>query len=327
MTHSAATEPAPVRTKAYPAPDDAIEPRSEDGRRVSEADYWAEYYQAADICYEWNNGRLEEKPVSSWDTIAVYKWLMGLLEHFLKVHPIADWVVLDMGFRLALAEKTVIRRPDLGVVRRDNPEPLRSGMASYPGVFDLCIEALSDRRQRDIRRDTVTKHGEYAGGGVPEYYILSHRDEHQAFYALDAAGHYVPLPATDGIIRSRVLPGFQFRQRDLCAQPDWDSLRADPVYAGFVLPGWTAAEQRAAAEAARAGLATERAETEAARAEAEAARAELATERAETEAARAETEAARAELATERAETEAAARRQAEAELARLRAQIAASKQ
>ncbi|WP_058554630.1 Uma2 family endonuclease [Thiohalocapsa sp. ML1] len=285
MTHSAATEPAPVRTQAYPAPDEAIEPRSEDGRRVSEADYWAEYYQAADICYEWNNGRLEEKPVSSWDTIAVYKWLMGLLEHFLKVHPIADWVVLDMGFRLALAEKTVIRRPDLGVVRRDNPEPLRPGMASYPGVFDLCIEALSDLRQRDIRRDTVTKHGEYASGGVPEYYILSHRDEHQAFYGLDATGRYVPLPITDGIIRSRVLPGFQFRQRDLCAQPDWDSLRADPVYAGFVLPGWTAAEQRAAAEAARAGL------------------------------------------ATERAETEAAARRQAEAELARLRAEIAASRQ
>jgi hypothetical protein len=81
----------------------------------------------------------------------------------------------------------------------------------------------------------------------------------------------VPLPITDGIVRSRVLPGFQFRQSDLCAQPDWDGLRADPVYADFVLPGWTAAEQRA--------------------------------------------------------ETEAAARRQAEAELARLRAEIAASKQ
>ncbi|WP_058555138.1 Uma2 family endonuclease [Thiohalocapsa sp. ML1] len=306
MTHSAAAEPAPVRTQAYPAADDAVEPRSEDGRRVSEASYWAEYYHAADICYEWNNGRLEEKPVSSWDTIAVYKWLMGLLEHFLKVHPIADWVVLEMGFRLALAEKTVIRRPDLGVVRRDNPEPLRSGMASYPGVFDLCIEALSDRRQRDIRRDTVTKHGEYAGGGVPEYYILSHRDEHQAFYALDAAGHYVPLPATDGIIRSRVLPGFQFRQRDLCAQPDWDSLRADPVYADFVLPGWTAAEQRAAAEAARA---------------------ELARERADTQAQRADAESRRADTQARRAETEAAARQQAEAELARLRAEIAASQQ
>ena len=81
----------------------------------------------------------------------------------------------------------------------------------------------------------------------------------------------MPLPLTDGVVRSRVLPGFQFRQRDLCAQPDWDSLRTDPVYAGFVLPGWTAAEQRA--------------------------------------------------------EAEAAARRQAEAELARLRAELDASKQ
>jgi len=112
----------------------------------------------------------------------------------------------------------------------------------------------------------------------------------------------VPLPATDGIIRSRVLPGFQFRQSDLCAQPDWDSLRADPVYAGFVLPGWTAAEQRAAAEAARA---------------------ELATERADTQAQRADAESRRADAQALRAETEAAARRQAEAELARLRARIA----
>jgi hypothetical protein len=271
MTHSATTAPAQVRTTACPAADDAVSPRSEDGRRVSEADYWAEYYHAANICYEWNDGRLEEKPVSRYETIAVYKWLVGLLEHFLSVHPIADSVVLEMGFRLAVADKTVIRRPDLGVVRRDKPQPLGPGMASYPGIFDVCIEALSDLSLRDIRRDTVTKRGEYAAGGVPEYYILSHRVQHQAFYTLDASGRYVPLPVTDGVVRSRVLPGFQFRQRDLCAQPDWDSLRTDPVYAGFVLPGWTAAEQRA--------------------------------------------------------EAEAAARRQAEAELARLRAELDASKQ
>jgi hypothetical protein len=265
MTRSAATEPAAVQDPPYRGADGAVEPRSEDGRRVSEADYWAAYYHAADICYEWNDGRLEEKPVSSWETIAVYKWLMGLLEHFLNVHPIADWVVLEMGFRLALTDKTVIRRPDLGVVRRDNPQPLRPEMASYPGVFDLCIEALSDLRPKDIRRDTVTKRGEYAKGGVPEYYILSHRGEHQAFYTLDvsgdASGRYVPLPVTDGMVRSRVLPGFQFRQSDLIARPDWERMRADPVYAGFVLPGWTAAEQRAEAEAA----ARRRAEAELAR--------------------------------------------------------------
>ncbi len=261
MTHSAATDPAPVRSTPCPAADDAVSPRSEDGRRVSEATYWAEYYDAPDVCYEWNNGLLEEKPVSSYETIAVYKWLMGLLEHFLKVHPIADWVVLEMGFRLALAERVVIRRPDLGVVRHDNPHPLRPGIVSYPGTFDLCIEALSDLRPKDIRRDTVTKRGEYAGGGVPEYYILSHHSEHQTFYTLDASGLYVPLPVTDGLVRSRVLPGFQFRQSDLCEQPDWDSMRADPVYAGFVLPGWTAAEQRAEAEAA----ARQRAEAELAR--------------------------------------------------------------
>ncbi|MBK1631558.1 hypothetical protein CKO31_12545 [Thiohalocapsa halophila] len=284
-------EPAADRAARRPTPGEPARPASDDGLPVSEETYWAEYYHAADTCYEWHDGRLEEKPVSDYETIAVYKWLLGLLEHFLRVHPIADWVTLEMGFRLALATGTVIRRPDLAVVRRDNPHPLRPGMASYPGVFDLCIEALSDRARQDIHRDTVAKRAEYAAGGVPEYYILSHRAEHQAFYTRDADGLYVPLPATDDIVRSRVLPGFQFRRRDLCAQPDWDSMRADPVYAGFVLPGWTAAERRAEAEARRADAEMSRAETEA-----------------------------------RRADAEAASRRQAEQELARLRAEMAERK-
>lgn len=52
----------------------------------------------------------------------------------------------------------------------------------------------------------------------------------------------------DGVIRSLVLPGFQFRVSDLYQQPEHESLRADPVYADFVLPGWRTAEERATAE-------------------------------------------------------------------------------
>ena len=54
------------------------------------------------------------------------------------------------------------------------------------------------------------------------------------------------------MIRSRVLPGLQFRVADLCRRPAHGTLRDDPVYAAFVLPGWRAAEERAAAESNRA---------------------------------------------------------------------------
>ena len=34
-----------------------IEPVSEDGRRVSEAVYWRDYYLESEIHYEWSDGR------------------------------------------------------------------------------------------------------------------------------------------------------------------------------------------------------------------------------------------------------------------------------
>jgi malate synthase len=44
------------------------------------------------------------------------------------------------------------------------------------------------------------------------------------------------LVPDDGVIRSRVLPGLQFRLADLCRRPEHGTLRDDPVYAAFVLP-------------------------------------------------------------------------------------------
>lgn len=60
-------------------------------------------------------------------------------------------------------------------------------------------------------RGTVTRKAECAAVGVPEYCILHPAPEHLAFFARTAAGGYLPLvPKT---------------------------LRHDPVYADFVLPG------------------------------------------------------------------------------------------
>ena len=166
MSQSALAETPRVRPPLAPplypelAPDLApepvpVSPASHDGRWVSEEEYWCEYYLDSDVHYEWKHGRLEEKPVSDYETITVYQWFMALLSHFLRVHPIAKLEALEMGFRLPLPTGTVIRKPDLGVVRHDNPQPLLPLDCSYHGVFDLCVEALSDQERRGVERDTL----------------------------------------------------------------------------------------------------------------------------------------------------------------------------
>jgi len=233
MSQTALAEPR--RTRPEPAP---VPPPSAAGRYVSEEEYWRDYYLDSDVHYEWNNGRLEEKPVSNYETFLVYQWFMLLLEHFLTARPIAKMVALEMGFRLPLPDGTVIRRPQIGVVRNDNPQPLLPLDTSYHGVYDLCVEALSDQERSGITHETVTKQAEYAAAGVSEYYILHREPERQAFFTRTTAGVYVPIAPQDGVIRSRVLPGLQFRLRDLIARPAPEALHDDPVYAGFVLADW-----------------------------------------------------------------------------------------
>jgi hypothetical protein len=242
---------APAHPSGY-APEEPVEPRSADGLIVSEETYWKDYYLESDIHYEWNNGRLEEKPVSDYETYLVYAWFTELLRHFLRARPIARMVALEMGFRLPLPTGTVIRKPDFGVVRNDNPQPLLPLDVSYHGVFDLCVEALSDKERRGSERDTLVKKAEYAAGGVPEYYILHREPGRQSFFARGASGLYVPIEPEDGVVRSRVLPGLQWRLADLCAQPAPESMSQDPVYAAFVLPALREAELRAQEQERRA---------------------------------------------------------------------------
>lgn len=205
---------------------------------MPESVYWHDYYELSDTAYEWNNGLLEEKPVSDYETYCIHTWFTKLLTLFLQTYPIAMMTGLEMGFRLALPNKVTIRKPDLGVALRSNPVPLHAKDRTYHGIFDLCVESLSDSNKDEIERDTIIKKAEYAAAGVKEYFILHHSPE-QGFYRLNAQGVYVPIPAPNGVICSNVLPGFQFRIADLLARPIEEKMLADPVYQRFVLPTWT----------------------------------------------------------------------------------------
>ncbi|MEA3642405.1 MAG: hypothetical protein VBE63_21035 [Lamprobacter sp.] len=112
-------------------------------------------------------------------------------------------------------------------------------------------------------RASQVKKAEYAAAGVPEYYMLHRESGNLAFYARTRSGLYSPLP-TEGegnerLVRSRLLPGFQFRLADLIRRPDLEAIRHDPVYSAFVLPEWTRAEQaQAQAERERDRVSRER---------------------------------------------------------------------
>jgi len=247
---------------------------------VSEALYWEKYYDISDGGYEWNNGQLEEIPVTDYAKYMMYLWFVDVLRDFLHVYPLARIVGLELGFRMALPTKTTIRKPDLGVVLHTNPIPLGDHHRTYRGIFDICVESLSDGSQSDVDRDAIIKRAEYAAAGVQEYYLLDERGIETQFYGLSRRGLYEPLPQVDGVVHSRVLPGFQFRVADLYDKPAAGQMMADPVYSDFIAPLLRAERQRAEEAEARAEAERQRVEQSEARAESERRRAEQSEARA-----------------------------------------------
>jgi hypothetical protein len=234
---------------------------SEDGLPVTEAEYWDKYYADLDFNYEWNEGYLEEKPMTDFKGSLIYQWFSDILRRYFSTYPIGNIVNLEFGFRLALPRKTSIRKPDMAIVLNDNPAMLHLNDFSYKGTFDLCIESLSYSKKTDILRDTVEKKKEYEGIGVKEYYILDARGKETAFYRLGEKGKYRKIkPVNKEIIQSEVLHGFQFRIPDLYNQPSLKEMSEDKVYQGYILPFYQEVRQKAEQEKRRAEKAEERAD-------------------------------------------------------------------
>lgn len=266
----------------------ADETGSEEGRAVSEELYWAEYYDRGDFSYEWNNGILEVKPVSDYAQFRLYLWFISLIHDFLHVQPIGRMIGLDTGFRMELPHRTTIRKPDLGVVLNSNPVALGDKDRSYHGIFDLCIESLSDSDKREVERDTKTKKEEYAQAGVTEYFILDENGRETMFYRLNEKGVYVPIQPHNGVIQSSVLQGFQFRVADLYRLPEPPQLINDAVYNSFASPFVRAERLLREQEQQRAEEERRHAEEERQRANQEQQRADQEYERAEQEKKRAD---------------------------------------
>ena len=241
---------------------------------VSESEYWDKYYELSDVIYEWNNGILEEKPMSDFESFQMYLWFLGILTEYLKTNSEGNLVGLEIGFKMRLIDRTTIRKPDLALIHENNPVQMKPRDATYKGCFDICFEFLSDSNRKAIERDTVVKKLEYEQSGIREYYILDRKGIETAFYRIDKNGFYRKIrPSKKNIIKSKVLSRFQFRLNDLYDRPSDEKLIYDNVYKHYYK---TNLRQKIENEQYTAVIEKQRAEKEKQRAENEKKRADKA---------------------------------------------------
>ena len=279
------TQSDKLSDSAGPSEMERIEDRAPaHGLRVTLEEYWKKWYERPhpdlDVSYEWNNGILEAKPLHNYAQTEQYRWFFRLLSCYLEVNPIAKILCLETGTYMSVRDESlpsgkweVVFKPDIGIILDDNPAPWGADdQRSYIGVCDMIVEELSDSTSAEIKRDTEEKKDAYARAEVKEYFILDPKDRHLHFYRLGVAGSYEDIePDEEGVIRSEVLPGFQFRREDLLREPLLVELARDDVYADYVIPELQVAESRVGKAEERADIEAQRADTEARRADAEAA--------------------------------------------------------
>jgi Uma2 family endonuclease len=188
---------------------------------------------------------LEEKPVAKKIDVEMYSWFLELLQRYLEVHLIAWLCLLEIGFKMQQLTKIQVRKPDLAVVLHNNSVPFEDNDRKYHGIFDMCVEMVSDSSSKEIKRDTETKFKEYEAAGVKEYLLLSYRKEVLEFYRLNKWGRYKKVKTKNGVWESKVLPGFRLRVDDLFKTPPLSELVDDPVYADFVFPKYQLEQKRA----------------------------------------------------------------------------------
>ena len=271
-------------------PSQANEAISENGKYVTEEEYWKKYYRHPHFSYEWNNGYLEAKPMPNPIQLQLFHWFLELMRQYVATFQNAQLMALETGFTMQVpnreqpgALKEVVRKPDLAAILHTNPVTWGDEERSYRGICDLCVEAISDSSVEEILRDTDIKKSEYEFAGVQEYYILDPSGQHMAFYERTPAGTYVAIePDANGVIHSQVLPGFQFRYSDLRLQRSLETLALDDVYRGFVLLQYQAAERRAQVAERRVQIAERRAHAAESRTKSAESRAESAESRAES---------------------------------------------
>lgn len=168
-----------------------------------------------DVKAEWVEGRVIVHSPARPRHADIAGWLVSVLRAFVRHHELGKVLGPEVQFRIPGRRRV----PDVLVVLKDRLNIV--GETRLEGPPDLALEIISpDSVERDYRE----KYLEYQSAGVKEYWIVDYFNARLRAYALNAEGRYADLPDEDGLIRSRVLPGFYLRAAWLWQEPLPDEL-------------------------------------------------------------------------------------------------------
>lgn len=133
-------------------------------------------------------------------------WLCALMRIYSQQRELGKVFASRVAFRL---DDKNGPEPDIGFLRKEHLHRVRRGRVDGPP--DLVVEIVSpDSSDRDYGK----KRDQYERFGVEEYWIVDEVEERITLLHLEPDGRYREILPEDGVLNSRVLPGFALR-------PEW----------------------------------------------------------------------------------------------------------
>ena len=138
-------------------------------------------------------------------------FLGSIIQFYIDQHQLGT--VLGDNFQVRL--RAGLRRvPDLMYISKENKNRIRNN--EFDGAPDLVIEIVSPD---SIERDWRDKYFDYQEAGVREYWIIDQANKRMVIYSLNNKGKYETLKPDQGILKSKVLPGFRLNPEWLWQEP------------------------------------------------------------------------------------------------------------
>ncbi len=199
---------------------------SQPNPKISYAEFldWAD----EDTLAEWVNGAVIMTSPASYRHQDIGSYLNEIVRIFVRVNDLGK--VIQPPFQMHLPGISG-REPDLIFVRKERLGILRNSYIQGPA--DLAMEIVSPE---SVSRDHTDKFGEYAAGGVPEYWLLDTTTNTATFYRLGQEGQYQLVPLDEqGRYYSQAIIGFWLKPSWLWRQPLPEPMRILRLIGGAAL--------------------------------------------------------------------------------------------
>jgi len=129
-------------------------------------------------------------------------FLVGVFGVYISHRQLGELTGPNAAYRL---NEQNVYQPDLAFVFADRLD--QAGEVFFDGAPDLAVEIVSPSSRQ---YDYVEKLVNYGRFGVQEYWLIDPILRSVSLYG-NVSGQLVAIPAQDGVLRSRLLPGFWLR--------------------------------------------------------------------------------------------------------------------